>query len=162
MKHKENNNGNTTKVYLLTPWSSALIEQLNGSHLVKKFPAFYGNRRFITAFTSARHLSLFWARSIQSTPPHPTDRKYILILSSHLSQGFSIGPFPSAFPTRTLCTPLLSSKRATCPAHPILLALLTRTIFVEEYSSLIFSLCSCLHSPLTSSLSYTTNFSTYN
>jgi hypothetical protein len=27
---------------------------------VKKFPAFYGTRRFITAFTSARHLSLFW------------------------------------------------------------------------------------------------------
>jgi len=26
--------------------------------LVKKFPAFYGTRRFITAFTSARHLSL--------------------------------------------------------------------------------------------------------
>jgi len=29
---------------------------------LKKFPAFYGTRMFITAFTSARHLSLFWAR----------------------------------------------------------------------------------------------------
>jgi hypothetical protein len=31
---------------------------------VKKFPAFYGTRRFITAFTRARHLSLSWASSI--------------------------------------------------------------------------------------------------
>jgi hypothetical protein len=34
--------------------------------LVKKFPAFYGTRRFITAFTSPRHLSLSWVSSIQS------------------------------------------------------------------------------------------------
>ena len=30
------------------------------------FPAFYGTRRFITALTRARHLSLSWASSIQS------------------------------------------------------------------------------------------------
>ena len=30
------------------------------------------NRKFITAFTSARHLSLYWATSIQSIPSHPT------------------------------------------------------------------------------------------
>jgi len=39
------------------PWSRVL-EKLTGPQLVKKFPAFYGTRRFITAFTSARHLSL--------------------------------------------------------------------------------------------------------
>jgi hypothetical protein len=33
-----------------TPWSSVL-EKLNGSQLVKKFPTFYGTRSFITAFT---------------------------------------------------------------------------------------------------------------
>ena len=48
------------------------FEKLTISQLVKKFPAFYGTRRFITAFTSARHLSLSWARSIQSIPLHPT------------------------------------------------------------------------------------------
>ena len=42
-----------------------------GSQLIKKFPAFYGTRRFITAFTSARHLSVSCARSIQSMPPIP-------------------------------------------------------------------------------------------
>ena len=44
--------------YLLTPWSRVLPEKLTGSQLVNKFPAFYGTRRFITALTSARHLSL--------------------------------------------------------------------------------------------------------
>ena len=58
IKHKENNNANTTHVRLLTPWSRVLFEKLTGSHLVKTLPAFYGNRRFITAFTSVRHLSL--------------------------------------------------------------------------------------------------------
>jgi hypothetical protein len=43
--------------YLLTPWSRVLLEKLTGFQLVKKFLAFYGIRRFITAFTSARHLS---------------------------------------------------------------------------------------------------------
>ena len=58
--------------YLLIPWCRVLLQKLTGSHQNKKFPAFYGTRRIITAFTSARHLSLPWARSIQSMPPHPT------------------------------------------------------------------------------------------
>jgi len=66
--------------YLLTPQNRILLEKLTGSQLVKKFPAFYGTRRFITAFTSARHLSLSWTRSIQSIPPHPTSCRSILIL----------------------------------------------------------------------------------
>ena len=44
--------------YLLTPWSRVLLEKLASLYLVKKFPAFYGTRRFLTALTSARHLSL--------------------------------------------------------------------------------------------------------
>jgi hypothetical protein len=35
---------------------------------VKKCLTFYGTRRFIIVFTRAQHLSLFWARSIQSKP----------------------------------------------------------------------------------------------
>jgi len=41
--------------YLLTPWCRVLPEQLTGLQLVKKFPAFQGTRRFITALTSVRH-----------------------------------------------------------------------------------------------------------
>ena len=44
--------------YLLTPWSMVILEKLASLQLVKKFPAFYGTRRFLTALTSARHLSL--------------------------------------------------------------------------------------------------------
>jgi len=49
-----------------------------------KFPKFYGTRRFITTFTSACQLSLSWARSIQFMPSHPTSRRFILIVSSHV------------------------------------------------------------------------------
>jgi hypothetical protein len=42
---------------LLTPWSRVLLEKLTGPQLVKT-PEFYGTRKFITAVTSARHLSL--------------------------------------------------------------------------------------------------------
>jgi hypothetical protein len=44
--------------YLLTPLSRILLEKLTGSQLFKKFPAFYGAQKFITAFTRASHLSL--------------------------------------------------------------------------------------------------------
>ena len=40
---------------LFTPWCRVILEKLTGSQLVKKFPAFYGTRMFITAFTNARH-----------------------------------------------------------------------------------------------------------
>ena len=39
---------------ILTPWSRVLLEKPTGSQLVKKFPAFYGTRKLITAFSSAR------------------------------------------------------------------------------------------------------------
>ena len=44
--------------YLLTPWSTVLLEKLIGSQLVKEFPTFYWTRRFITAITRPHHLSL--------------------------------------------------------------------------------------------------------
>ena len=101
--------------YLLTPWCRVLLEKLTGLQLVKKFPAFYGTRSFITALTSVRQLSLSWASPIQSIYPHPTSWRFILILSTHLRLGHHSGLFPSGFPTKTLYIPLSSPIRATCP-----------------------------------------------
>jgi len=91
--------------YLLTPRCRVLPEQLTGLQLVKKFPAFHGTRRFITALTSARHLSLSWASPIKSIYPHPTSCRSILILSIHLRLRLPSGLFPPGFPTNTYTTP---------------------------------------------------------
>ena len=80
-----------TTQYLLTPWCRVLLEKLTGLQLVKKFPAFHGSRRFITALTSVRHVSLSWASAIQSIYPYPTSWRSILILSTHLRLGLPSG-----------------------------------------------------------------------
>ena len=104
----------------LTPWCRVLLENLIGLQLVKKFPAFHGTRRFITALTSVRHLSLSWASPIQSIYPHPISWRSILILSTHLRLGLPSGLLPSGFPSKTLYTPFSSPIRVTCPAQLIL------------------------------------------
>ena len=94
-------------IYLFTPWCRVLLEKPNGLQLVKKFPAFHGTRRFITALTSVRHLSLSRAS------PHPTSWRSILILSTHLRPS---GLFPSGFPTKTLYTPPLLTHTCHMPS----------------------------------------------
>jgi hypothetical protein len=58
--------------YLLTPWSTVLLEKLTGFAPSQEIPRIYGTRNFITVLTSARHLFLSWARSIQSPQTPPT------------------------------------------------------------------------------------------
>jgi hypothetical protein len=131
--------GNTALVhlvkltYLLTPWSRILLEKLTGLQLVKKFPIFYGTRRFLPHSQVPGHLSLSWASSTQSVPSHPNSWRSILILSSHLRLGLPSGLFPSGYPIETLYTTLPSPLSAICPAHLILLDFIT--ILVEEYRS---------------------------
>ena len=88
-----------------TPRCIALLEKLTGLQLVKKFLAFHGTRRFITALTRVRHLSLSWTSPIQSIYPHPNSWRSSLILSTHLCLGLPSGLIPSGFPTKTLYTP---------------------------------------------------------
>jgi hypothetical protein len=70
----------------LTPWRRVLIEKLTVTQRVKNFPTFYGIRRFIIAFTGARHWSLSWATRTQSTLFHPISLRFVLIISYHLRQ----------------------------------------------------------------------------
>ena len=128
---------------LQTPCSRVLPEKLSVPQ-----PVILWNPKV----TSARHLSLSCARSIQSVPPYPTSWRYILILSSPVHLGIPSGLFPWGIPTKTLHKPLLSPISATCPAHLILPDLIIRILFGEEYRSWISSSCSILHSPVTSSL----------
>ena len=50
--------GEGSKYYLLTPWSRVLLEKLAGSAASQEIPRLFETQRFITVFTSARHLSL--------------------------------------------------------------------------------------------------------
>ena len=129
-----------TFTYLLTPWCRVLLEKLTGLQLVKKFPTFYGTRRFITAITSVCHLSLSWARQIPSIYPHPISRRAIL-LATNLCLGLPSGLFPPQFPHEDPIHPFSSATHATCPVHLILLDFITRTILGEEYRSFSSSLC---------------------
>jgi hypothetical protein len=81
--------------YLLTPWSRVLLEKLTVNFAAsQEIPRVYGTRKFLTVPTSARHLSLSWANSIQSPRTPPTFWRSILILSSHLRLGLPNGLFP--------------------------------------------------------------------
>ena len=142
---------NVFRAYLLTLWNRVLLEKLTAFKLVKNFLAFYGTRKFISAFTSARQLSLSWASSVQSIPPHPTSCKSILMLSFHLHLVLPSGLFPSGFPTKILHTRLLCPIGVICPDHLILLDFIIRTKLNEGYRSLSSSLGGFLHTPVTSS-----------
>ena len=131
--------------YLLTPRCRVLLEKLTGLQLakkfpafhgtlqlVKKFPAFHGTRRFISTLTNVRHLSLSWANPIQSTYPHPTSWRSILILSTHLRLGLPSGLLPSGFPSKTLYTP--SPRPYASHAQPITLKYISTVLKLEPAS----------------------------
>ena len=128
-----------TRIYLLhTPWCKVLLEKLTGCHPVKT-PAFYGTRRFINAFTSARRLSLYWASSIQSIPPHPTSWRSILISSSHLR--LEVVSFPQVIPPKHMrihvCINLYSEERnqRMSKLSPKCSVFLLRCIFLANYNN---------------------------
>jgi len=77
----------------------------------------------ITAFTNTRQISLTWATSIQSPPPHPTSWQiHLNIILPSTPCIFHARPSPPLAPppqNKTLYTPRLSPIRTTwpCPSH---------------------------------------------
>ena len=100
----------------------------------------------ITAYTSVHHLSLIWDRPFQSIAPHPTTWRSMFMLSSHLRLGLPSGSFLQVSAPRPCMHHSSPPIRATCPAHIILLDLITR--ISGEQRPLSSSLCSFLHSPV--------------
>ena len=94
--------------YLLTPWTRVLLEKLTGSQLLKNVLAFYGTRRNITAFISARRLSLSWAMSIKSIHPSHFMKIHLNIIlpsMSGSSKWFLSLKFPYHNPLYTSALP---------------------------------------------------------
>jgi hypothetical protein len=52
-------------------YSTVRLEKLEVTYPAKKKAAFYGNQRFITVATEARHLS-YWDKQIQTSASSPT------------------------------------------------------------------------------------------
>jgi len=95
---------------LLTPWSRVLIQKPIVIHLVKKFPAFHGNRSFINKFTRVHQYFLSWARCI---PSYFTKFQSNIILPSTPGSRQWIT-------TKILYTFIISHMRTICPAHLII------------------------------------------
>ena len=133
--------------HLLTPWSSY---ESNRSSPSQEIPAFYGTRTFITAFTSVRHLSISWARSIQSIlPTHFLKIHLNIILPS--TPGPSKWSLSHRFPHHN---PIYTSPlpHTCCMPRPFHSRFDHRTILGKEYRPLSSSLYSFLRSPFTSAL----------
>ena len=109
--------------YLLTPWSRVLLEKLTGSAASQEIPRILWNPKVhYHIHKCPPPVPILSQLNPVSTPSH------FLKIHLNLRLGLSNDLFPSGFPTRTLCTPLPSPIRSTCPAHLILLHYTTRTI----------------------------------
>ena len=85
------------QTHLLTTWSRGMVFTPS-----QEITQVYGTRGFIAAFTSARHLSLSWATSIQSKPPLRTSWRYIVNYPPIYAWVFEVPPKP--------CTQISSSS----------------------------------------------------
>jgi len=72
----------------------AIIPKLIVAQLFKEIPFFYGIPSFFTIYIEAHHLTLTWARRIQSTPERPIPLTYIQLSSFYVRLLLPCGLFP--------------------------------------------------------------------
>jgi hypothetical protein len=131
----------TWPINKLTPRNSVFLGKLKVLHLLKTFPAFPRNQRFITEFTRARHLFLFWTKSIPSMPiSHFLTTHFNIILPSIVRSFYCSPSFRFL-----LHATLLSPNVLHAPPNSFFLHW-----SAEDYRSWSTSLCSLFHSPVTS------------
>ena len=132
----------------LIPRSRVLLEKITDSQIVTKFHTFNKPEG------SLPHSQVPYPEPDRSSPypyillPEDPPSKYTPIYA----WVFQVVSFPQVCPPKPCIHVSSPPIHATCPANLILLDLITRTILGEEYRSVSSSLCSYLHSPVTSSL----------
>jgi len=116
----------------------------------QEIPTSYEKQWLTTVFTTFNHMSLFCAKSFQSTPPFYSFMFHFNIIHPFMPRSDKVSY--NKVPAPKTCVRFSSPIRATCPAHFIAHDLLTRTINSLEYKPWSSSLRNFLHFVLTSSL----------
>ena len=94
--------------YSFTPWCRVFLEQLTGLQLVKKFPAFHGTIKFITALTNVRQPNPVHITTSHLLEIHPN----IIHPSTPRSPQWSLSlRFPHQDPIHPLSSPISTTCR---------------------------------------------------
>ena len=148
----------STTTNCLHACSQVFLQKLTVPQIQQKFLTLYRTWRFIEAFKTSNHLSLSWARSIQSMLSHPVSLSCVNIMlppKPRPSKWFLY--FTLGLHTKTLYTFLFSPIYPTCPTHlvsstnhqdlqcPISSSLWDLTFFLSTLFSNTFSLMSFLY-----------------
>ena len=146
-------------IYLLTYFLTYLLNYprtYNNSYTMEHSPSWEAKRCFagqeiaLILWNRRVHYRIHKSIQVHTTTFHILEYHFKIILPS--TPGSPKRFLSFRLPIKAQSTTFLTSIHATCPAHPMLLDFITRTLLGEEYKSLSSSLCSFQHSPVTSSL----------